>query len=76
MKQSCIEKLICCTSKASSQLGALGSKLSDTFLETMKMMLELKLDSDFIINAHQNGKNDKSCAKQYSSCKHPKAKCD
>ena len=73
-KQSCMEKLICCASKASSQLGVLGNKLSDTFMDTMKMML--KLDSKLVIKAHLEGKNDQSCTKKYLNCKNPKVKCD
>ena len=75
LKQNCVEKIVCCAAKASSQLGYLGIKLSDTFLETMKMMLNL--NSDKLSKAHQIGKNDgESCAKNYVTCKHPKAKCD
>ena len=73
-KQSCMEKLICCASKASSLLGVLGNKLSDTFLDTMKMML--KLDSELVIKAHNEGKNGQSCTKKYLNCKHPEVKCD
>ena len=75
LKQSCVEKIICCAAKASSQLGQLSMKLSDTFLQTMEMMLNL--NSDKLSKAHQIGKNGmESCAKYYLSCKHPKAKCD
>ena len=57
------------------QVHNLGTKLSNTFLETMKMMLNL--NSDKLSKAHQIGKNGvESCAKQYLTCKHPKAKCD
>ena len=75
LNQNCVEKIICCAAKASSQLGQLGTKLSDTLLQTMKMMLNL--NSDKLSKAHQIGKNGmESCAKYYLSCKHPKAKCD
>ena len=75
LKQNCVEKIVCCAAKASSQLGQLSMKLSDTFLETMNMML--KLNSDKLSKAHEIGKNDaESCAKNYVTCKHPKAKCD
>ena len=75
LKQNCVEKIVCCAAKATSQLGQLGIRLSDTFLETMKMMLNL--NSDKLSQAHQIGKNDgESCAKNYVTCKHPKAKCD
>ena len=72
--KSIAKDIIWCASKASSQLVVLGNKLSDTFLDTMKMIL--KLDSELVIKAHNEGKNDQSCTKKYLNCKHPKVKCD
>ena len=73
LKKECVEKLICCASKASAKLGSLALRISEAFVSTMKTILELDFE---LGNALNIGKSEKLCSREFISCKNPAAKCD
>ena len=54
VNMNCMQRMVCCTGKASASIGSLGLRLADVFAQTMISMLSSITNKDFTA-AHETG---------------------